>query len=334
MSRVAVVGGGVIGCAIAERLSRGGHQVTLLERDELGSKASGAAAGELSPSARPGDAESLALFPELVARIETDSAMSVEYRVQQGLHPAFTDDEAAALKQSPGRWLDSAELRKLEPALSQDALGAVLVEHAHLTPPRFVRALARAAAAHGAEIREGTPAAGFDIQRGEALAIRTPTGQLVADWFVIAAGPWTREVASTAGLDVDVRPQRGQLAALDPGSLVLRRSVFWSGGYLVPKGDGAIIAGGTEEDSGFDARPTVAGIASLLDFARRLTPELASATIQRTWAGLRPVTRDGVPIVAISDVSNLIIATGHHRKGILLAPAAAATVASLIGTAG
>ncbi len=149
--------------------------------------------------------------------------------------------------------------------------------------------------------------------------------------MVIAAGPWTKEVASSAGIEVDVRPQRGQLAALDPGSLVLRRSVFWSTGYLVPKGDGTIIAGGTEEDAGFDDRPTVESIASLLGFATRLVPGLAQASLHRVWAGLRPVTKDGSPIVARSkEVSNLIVATGHHRKGILLAPHAAAQVSDLI----
>jgi glycine oxidase len=127
-----------------------------------------------------------------------------------------------------------------------------------------------------------------------------------------------------------VRPQRGQLAALDPGSSVLRRSVFWSNGYLVPKGDGTIIAGGTEEDAGFDDRPTLAGIATLLDFARKLVPGLAAANLQRAWAGLRPVTTDGSPIVAVSEVRNLIVATGHHRKGILLAPLAATTITGLI----
>ena len=328
MLKVVVIGGGVIGCAIAERLSLDRHQVTLLERDQLGGRASGAAAGELSP-ARPSDQQSLEMFPEVVARIEKDSAMNVEYRLQQGLKPAFNDTEAAALQSSGGRWLDPAECRKTEPALSHDVVGAALLEHAHLTPPRFVRALARAAAAHGAEICEGTPATGFEVD-GEVRAVNTSAGQIAADWFVIAAGPWTREVASTAGLDVDVRPQRGQLAALDPGSLVLRRSIFWSTGYLVPKGDGSIIAGGTEEDSGFDDRPTVAGIATLLDFAQRLVPSLSSASLQRVWAGLRPVAADGNPIVAISDVPNLIIATGHHRKGILLAPLAASTVAGLI----
>jgi glycine oxidase len=331
MSRVVVIGGGVIGCAVAERLSLDGHHVTLLERDQLGSRASGAAAGELSPSHLPGDSQSLAMFPEVVARVEKDSAMSVEYRVQQGLLPAFEQAEADTLRAGGGRWLDAAECQKIEPALSPDVIGAVLLEHAHLTPPRFVRALARAAAAHGAEICEGRPAIGFQREGQSIRAVKTPDGAIDADWVVVAAGPWSREVASTAGVDVDVRPQRGQLAALDPGSSVLRRSVFWANGYLVPKGDGTVIVGGTEEDSGFDDRPTVAGIESLLALSRKLVPALSTASLQRVWAGLRPVTGDGKPVVAVSEVSNLIVATGHHRKGILLAPLAALTVAELVG---
>ena len=333
MSRVVVIGGGVIGCAVAEKLSLDRHQVTLLERDQLASRASGAAAGELSPSSRPGDKASLALFPELVARIEKDSAMNVEYRVQQGLGLAFTTEEAHARRHESGHWIDAAECRRLEPSLTQEIVGAMLIEHAHLTPPRFVHALARAASAHGAEISEGTPAIGFEIGDGEAHTVKTPSSDLPADWIVVAAGPWTREVAGAAGVDVEVRPQRGQLAALDPGSTVMRRSVFWSTGYLVPKGDGTIIAGGTQEDSGFDDRPTVAGIASLLDLARKLVPSLAQARLLRAWAGLRPVTPGGEPVVQISSVRNLIIATGHHRKGILLAPLAAAQVADLIASA-
>ena len=336
MSRVVVIGGGVIGCAVAERLSLERHQVTLLERDQLGGRASGAAAGELSPQSATLQAEaearqSLEIFPELIARIEKLSAMNVEYRVQQGLQPAFTEEEAKALQAHGGRrWLDADELRKAEPALSSDVVGAALLEHAHLTPPRFVRALARAAAANGASIHEGMPATGFDMARGEIHRVLTPSGQHDADWVVIAAGPWSGEVAATAGVHVAVRPQRGQLAALDPGSLILTRSVFWSTGYLVPKGDGTIIAGGTEEDSGFDDRPTVGGIASLLDLAQRLVPGLAAATLQRVWAGLRPVMHDGRPLVATVGTPNLIVATGHHRKGILLAPLAASTVSSII----
>jgi len=210
-------------------------------------------------------------------------------------------------------------------------MGAVLLEHAHLTPPRFVRALAMAAALRGASINEGTPVTGFDIKGGEVRRVISPAGSHEADWAVIAAGPWSREVASTAGVEVDVRPQRGQLAALDPGVVALRRSIFWSTGYLVPKADGSIIAGGTEEDSGFDDRPTVAGIATLLNLACRLVPSLGAATLTRTWAGLRPVTSNGKPIVDTVGAQNLIVATGHHRKGILLAPLAAMQVASIIG---
>ena len=325
----------MIGCAVAERLSFEGHQVTLLERDQLGSRASGAAAGELSPQSTTADAEesaiqSLQLFPELIARIEKDSAMNVEYRVQAGLQPAFDQKEAARLRAGGGRWLDAQACHKAEPSLSTDILGAVLLEHAHLTPPRFVRALARAAAARGAAVLEGAPVIGFDRTGDEIRRVITPAGSHDADWAVIAAGPWSREVASTAGVDVDVRPQRGQLAALDPGTLVLRHSIFWATGYVVPKADGTIIAGGTEEESGFDDRPTVDGIATLLNLACRLVPDLGAASLQRVWAGLRPVTRDGRPIVKAMGARNLIVATGHHRKGILLAPLAAMTVASLI----
>ncbi len=330
MSRVVVIGGGVIGCAAAERLTLDRHEVTLLERDQLGAHASGAAAGELSPSVLDSDNQALAMFPEVVARIEKDSSLHVEYRTQQGLRPAFTAQEAEQLKAGEGRWLDAREARQTEPSLSSDVLGAMLLEHAHLTPPRFVRALARAAAGRGAAIREGSPAIGFKIEDHQVHGVNTSSETIDADWVVLAAGPWTREVASTAGVDIDVRPQLGQLAALEPGSTMLRGSLFWANGYLVPKGDGTIIAGGTEEDSGFDDRPTVEGIASLLTFAQKLVPALATASLQRVWAGLRPLTSDGRPIVAISEVRNLIVATGHHRKGILLAPFAAEQVAELI----
>src|SRR5882672_7583465 len=130
MSRVVVIGGGVIGCAVAERLSFDGHQVTLFERDQLASHASGAAAGELSPQSTTSRAEepalrSLALFPDLIARIEKDTAINVEYRVQQGLQPAFSEEEAASLRATGEHWLDAQECRKAEPSLSAEVIGAV-----------------------------------------------------------------------------------------------------------------------------------------------------------------------------------------------------------------
>jgi glycine oxidase len=337
MARVVVIGGGVIGCAIAERLTLDRHQVTLLERDQLGCRASGAAAGDLSPhNEETGGvpepaARSLQMFPELVARIEKDSGMKVDYHLQQALEVAFDETESGKLKSSGGRWLDAQACRDAEPSLTSDVLGAVLRQEAYITPPRFVRALARAAAVRGAEIREGTPAIGFEVADGEVRRVIATDGAIDADWFVIAAGPWSKEVAMRAGVNVEVRPQRGQLALINPGSVALARTVFWSSGYLVPKPDGTVVVGSTEEESGFDDRPTVAGVAPLLDFARRVVPGFGDATVERIWAGLRPVTPSGEAVVGpVAGIANLIVATGHHRQGILLAPAAALTVATAI----
>jgi glycine oxidase len=336
VARVVVVGGGVIGCAVAERLTLDGHAVTLLERDQLASHASGAAAGELSPHTGAGVVlgaarESLDVFPELVARIEKDSGMTVEFHHRQAMLPALDGDEARALRSSGGRWLDAEECRRLEPFLTGEALGAILHEEAHITPPRFVRALGRAAAARGADVRESTPVTGFAIEGGGIRRVLTPRGGFEADWVVIAAGPWSGHVGAWAGANVEVAPQRGQLAALNQGAVSLKRTVFWSTGYLVPKPDGTVIAGSTHEDSGFDERPTVAGVGEMLAFASRLVPALGSATVERVWAGLRPVTPSGEPLVDREpSVENLVVATGHHRKGLMLAPGTAERVASLI----
>lgn len=337
MAHVVVIGGGVIGCAIAERLTLERHRVTLLERDQLGCRASGAAAGDLSPhneetgGVPEAAARSLQMFPELVARIEKDSRMKVDYHLQDALELAFDEKAAAKLKAPGARWLDARACRDAEPSLTHDVLGAVLRREAYITPPRFVRALARAAAVRGAEIREGTPAIGFAVADGVVQRVVTTDGAIDADWVVIAAGPWSKEVAMRAGVAVEVRPQRGQLALLNPGSVALSRTVFWSSGYLVPKPDGTVVVGTTEEDSGFDDRPTVAGTAPLLDFARRLVPGFGAATVERIWAGLRPVTPDGEALVGVAaGTANLVVATGHHRQGILLAPDAAARVAAAI----
>jgi len=332
VARVVIVGGGVIGCAVAERLSLGHHHVTLLERDQLGCRASGAAAGELSPfgSSETMASRSLTMFPELVARIERDSGIVVEYHMREALQPALDDNDIARLKPGASAWLDGDECRRLEPSLAPEALGAVLLREGHITPPRFVRALARAAASRGADIREGAPATGFDVAGGMVRRVMSPAGPFEADWVVIAAGPWSKAVAASAGASVEVRPQRGQLAALNAGTTVLNRTIFWSSGYLVPKPDGSIIVGGTEEDSGFDDRPTAAGVAALLQLASRLVPDLGSAVVERVWAGLRPITADGTPIVRVVGPANLIAAAGHGRKGILLAPLAAETVSALI----
>lgn len=337
--RVVIVGGGVIGCAIAERLTRDRRDVLLLERDRIGAHASGAAAGLLAPhSEEEGDDfdlghRSLALFPELVERVER-SGVAVEYREQETIRPALTAaDERRLRRAAPGGWLDAAQALAEEPALNPRVRGAAVLPEAQVTPPRLVEALARTAAAQGADIREGAPVGDLATLGGRLRGVRTADGVLEADAVVLAAGPWSSALTSPLGVALEVRPSRGQLVTLRSPAITLRRMLTWRGSYLVPKPDGSIVAGATEEEAGFDARPTAEGIAGLLQFAVGAVPGLRSATVERVWAALRPATPDGRPVIGpVPEHEGLVIATGHNRNGILLAPITADLVARQIAS--
>jgi glycine oxidase len=337
MARIVVVGGGVIGCAAAERLARDGHSVVLVERDRIGAHASGAAAGLLAPYSEGEEndgARSLAMFPELAERLEKETGIDIEYRAGESFTPAMDTNEEAALKGlAGGRWLDAIELQRAEPAVHPDARGAVIFPESQVTPPRFTAALAAAAARQGAEIHEGAPAVGFEATAGSVTAVLVPGRRLPADFIVLAAGPWTAEVAGRLGFEVPIWPSRGQLVRfrLAAGQKALNRMLTWRGRYLVPKPDGTVVAGSTEEAVGFDARVTAAGVESLLRFARSVVPALGEATVEWLWAALRPATADGREIVAPAPgYGNLLVASGHNRNGILLAPITAERLAAMV----
>ncbi|MBO0702685.1 MAG: FAD-dependent oxidoreductase [Candidatus Dormibacteraeota bacterium] len=336
MSRIVVVGGGVIGCAVAERLTRDRHQVVVLERDHIGAHASGAAAGLLAPlevgSGPEGEEgrRSLAMFDELVPRLER-GGMSVEFRRGESIRPALSASEERRLKTAPGRWVDGVEARRLEAGLQSRVRGALIAEEAQITPPRFVEALARAGVAAGAELREGTPVGQILTRGGRVHGVVTGDGTLEADWVVLAAGPWSPSLTSPLGVALDIRPSRGQLVTLRPRRVALGRMLSWQSSYLVPKPDGTVIAGSTEEEAGFDARPTAQGVAQLLTFAQTAVPELGGAVVERVWAALRPRTPDDRAVVgAIQELPGLLVASGHNRHGILLAPLTAERVAGLV----
>jgi glycine oxidase len=272
------------------------------------------------------------MFPEVVARIEKDSGIEVEYRQLESLAPALTEADEALLRGRPGaRWLDAAGALAEEPGLNPGLRGAALTDSAHLTPPRFVQALARTAVRAGAELREGTPVAGISVSGGQVTGVRLADGPLSADVVVLAAGPWSAGLAADLEVSVDVQPNRGQLVLLRPRNREIRRIVTRGEGYLVPKPDGSIVAGSTQERSGFDARPTAEGVAGLLDFARQAVPGLAGAVLERAWAALRPATPNGKPLIGPAlGLPNLVLATGHNRYGIMLAPVTAELVAEAI----
>ncbi len=346
--RTVVVGGGVIGAAIAYYLAKAGAQVTLVERGEVGGESSGAAAGMLIPPAAavaPGpfrdiSLASLALYPALIEAVERESGMTVECIDSGILVLAETPGMIRALRAHTRRqrdsgvraeWVEGEALREIEPALSTRVLGAVYSpDECHVNPRLVTRALARAAEAAGAEIREKAMLTGF-LGRGQRLyGVRTNVGDVSdADNIVLAAGPWTDDLAGRLGVRVPTPPMRGQMLAYR--STALLHAIWGENGYLVPKAGGVVFAGATVEDVGFRKKTTARALAGLRHMATALVPELRNAEVASSWAGLRPGSPDGMPIIgALPGKENVFVAAGHFRSGILLAPITGKLVSQLI----
>ena len=334
---VIIVGGGVIGCTIAYYLSKGGASVAVVERGEVGGEASGAAAGMLVPpaAALPGGPlrdlclASLGAFPSLVGSLQQETGVDVQFLTAGILVVAETEEQGQGLRQIVGRrelglfgfeWLEGEPLRLLEPGLSPALPGAAYSpgQH-HVNPGHLTQALARAAAARGAELHQGTAVKGLLTRGGRVMGVRTGAGTIPADNVVLAAGPWTGVLARRLGVNVPTRPMRGQMLAYR--SSLVRNMISGTEGYLVPKAGGFLFAGATVEDVGFRRRTTKRALAGLRRMARTLVPSLRQAPVVDAWAGLRPGSPDGLPILGpVPGVEGLWVATGHFRNGILLAP--------------
>ncbi len=346
-SDVIVVGGGIIGCAAAYDLAKAGASVTLLEAGEVAGQASGAAAGMLIPPpwAAPGGAfrdlcrASLDLYPGLVDEVQAGTGIDVEYLAAGLLVVAQSEAAARALRQvsqwSGGllvdlEWVESGPLRRLEPALSPTFVGAGYApEQHHVNSGRLTLALARAAVARGARLRPGTAVRRLLTRGDRVVAVRTGDGDIPAGHVVLAAGPWTRTLARALGVDLPVLPMRGQMLAYRASKV---RHIIWGDdGYLVPKGGGFLFAGATVEDVGFRPRTTVRGLAGLRRMARTLVPALRRAEVASAWAGLRPGSPDGLPLLGpLPGWRNVSVAGGHFRNGVLLAPISGRLIAQLV----
>jgi glycine oxidase len=342
-----VVGGGVIGCAVAFALAREGLSVALLERGELAGEASGAAAGMLAPFGEAGGpgpflrwgTRALERFPSLAAELRDASGVDPEYRASGLLRVAFDEAGARALDSGaalPGAGdperLAPAEALALAPGLSPRIVRAVLSpREGHVRSPLLVRAFAGAASRLGARIETGTPVSGLLRRGARVVGVETPEGPRAAGCVVLCTGSWTRLAARWLGADaaLPVAPVRGQIVSLEAPSPPFA-PILWSEGgvYLVPKLDGSLVAGATVERVGFDCRVTASGVAELLAGAARLVPALAGSTFRGAWAGLRPETPDGLPLVGpVPGAPGLLLAAGHYRSGVLLSPVTAELVA-------
>ncbi len=335
-----MVGAGIIGCAITYELSRKGVPCLLLDSRRLGMAATNAAAGVLAPLAefkRP-DAlvrlglASLRLYPQWVRQLRDDVPdIDVEFALNGVLRVAFDDHEQAELRQGLRYGdelgvelieLDAAMVREVEPRLSERIVGGLLCpEEGQVSNQLFTLALSRAARKRGTRVIERSPVLGFRTRDGRVTAVRTAQGELACDRLVLAAGPWTRQLARKLGVDVPTRPMRGQMLAFGGMVTPVRMPVWGARGYLVPRANGLVFAGSTVEDVGFRIRTTKRGLAQVRRGAVELVPQLRHAREHFPWAGLRPGSPDGLPILGpLPGWENVTVATGHFRNGILLAP--------------
>ncbi|PZR17692.1 MAG: glycine oxidase ThiO [Archangium gephyra] len=322
-------------------------EVVVLEKSIPGAEASSAAAGMLAPqfeSEKPGPMLDLCLlsraaWPKFARMLEEQSNVPVHYLPSGGLQVAFTDDEVHAL-QAKIDWqsalglratlLSAQELRSLEPAINHEALAAADFPDDHqVDPRRLMRALQVAASRSGVAFRTGT-VRGLVEKDGKIIGVDVDGEQLHSDVVVLAAGAWSGLVS---GAQVDpsrVKPVRGQMLELQVRAPTFSRLLKGASGYLVPRSDGAIIAGSTMEMAGYEKNVTVEGLAKLLRATQELVPSLASAPITQTWAGLRPWTDDQLPFLGEGPKPGLLLATGHFRNGILLAPITARLIGQLV----
>lgn len=325
----------------------------MLERSHLAAGASGVAAGMLAPQVEAPFADpffELALLGRaehepLAARLMDEVGLDVELRSSGILRVAQTEAERVDLERQQrwqtarglaAQWIDTADLGQCEPLLSGVAGrllagGLWLPNEAQVRSPRLVQALAMAAARRGARFVEGAWATGLNLSGHRVSGVNTPNATFDADTVVLAAGVWSPDLSRSIGLNLPVVPVKGQVLSLR-GLGKSPRQVIWSGEcYLVPRPDGEIVLGATEEEGNYDARPTLAGVNRLTEAALEVVPAAGGFVVDGVWAGLRPAAPDRHPIVGWAPgIDRLMIATAHYRNGVLLAPLTGRRVAEQI----
>jgi glycine oxidase len=345
---VVVIGGGVIGLSVAYALALESVRVTVLDRQALGRSASWAGAGMIAPEStrhldRPEAAQrSLSAVTHRLwaEELREQTGIDTGYRRSGGLDIARTFAQLAGLYALRRSWeeegiayelLEGTRVRALEPSLRTDT--ALFVPgRAQIRNPWHLRALEAACQKLGVRLRPYTPTTGL-VRTGDRLtAVLTPSGPIGCTHAILAAGAWSGGILRTQQMnDYPTPPVKGQIVLLNGPPGTLRHIVECGPHYLVPRDDGRILVGATEENAGYDDRPTVDGTRTLLNALADMAPSLGRLTVERTWAGLRPGNRDGRPYIGAStQIPNLILATGHRRHGLQLSTGTALVVADLV----
>nr|WP_263327710.1 glycine oxidase ThiO [Neobacillus sp. Marseille-Q6967] len=345
-----IIGGGINGSSIAYQLSKMGRKVIILEKHLLACEASSAAAGMLAAQAeieQDGPLFQLALksqrmFSTLSSELFEYTGIDIEYVNKGMLKIAETEEIALEVKKQvtfqrnwdPAiQWVDSNEIRDMEPALAPSVAGGMyLPNDGHVQPIKLTQAFAKAALQFGAEIRENTEVLSFIYEQGKVIGVNTNKGMIHCEQVVIATGAWAAKLIKETGLDIPVYPVKGECFSVKPEAPVINTTIFSDKRcYLVPKQNGEIYIGATMAENTFDKNVTPGGIATLIERACHLVPQIKDLPWERVWCGIRPQTGDGNPYIGEHpEWKGLFIAAGHFRNGILLSPITGKLVADLL----
>jgi len=360
MTDCCIIGGGIIGLSIARELAGRGLAVRVVCRDDPRDTASWAAAGIFPPAPdHPAGTpnERFTAYSDRLHRIWADELRAetgIDNELERcgGLHLAGDARATARLLEARHSWLARGarcdplaadDVVAVEPALRHAVErghvvgGLLLPDETRIRPPRHLEALARSCRLRGVEILAGAHVRAIDLRQGRIDRMRITRGDgddaetLRAGHYCLAAGAWSGQLAEAFGLQIETRPIRGQIALLRLPAPVLARVVNVGLEYLVPRTDGRLLVGSTIEDAGFARQTTPGTIEALLGFARRMLGPLADATLERSWAGLRPGSVDGLPFIgAAPGCANATVAAGHFRAGLHQSTGTAVLVADMI----
>ncbi len=351
-ANVVIVGGGVIGLAVARALAvRGMKDVIVIERGGLGAEASSAAAGMLAPQAEADSPDefftlccrSRDMYAHFAEALREETGIDVELDTTGTLYLALHEHDLEEIQRRyswqaaaglPVEKLSAEEVRELEPCISSHTLVALKFPlDIQVENRRLVSALATSNSNRGVRLITGTTVETIRTERSRVAGVETSRGYVSCPTIVISSGAWTSFLTgSDQSLPkLTIEPVRGQMISFEGNPAIARHVIYSPRGYIVPRRDGRLLAGSTTEQAGFDKRVTAGGVQSILTHALEISPAISDLPLVDSWAGLRPRAPDNLPVLGpYAEIRGLIYATGHYRNGILLAPLTGELIAGAI----
>jgi glycine oxidase len=333
---VIIIGAGIIGLATAERLLLQGAKVTILERNQTGQESSWAGGGILSPLC-PWDyldavtrltSYSARQFPAWISTLHKASGIDPEYEISGLLVLPPYDNEIAQ------RWCSTHGIKTEQYALCGNSLKAssdktpkhalFLPDIAQVRTPRLLRTLLKRIKNLGGEVIENCTVARLKTARQQVQSIISSRGEFVADYYIVSAGAWSKEILGVHALKLNIKPIKGQMLLFKFDKPPVHTILVQNDLYIIPRLDGHLLVGSTLEDTGFDKITTASARDHLLMHAQTILPSLQKMPIIRQWSGLRPASSNNIPIIGRHPIiRNLLINSGHFRYGVTMAPASA-----------